>query len=427
MKTILAGLLVILALFSLQCSSDNSNSISSPRFINKIDYYGKGSWLKIDTHTHTTFTDGKHSVEEVVAEAKRHACDVIAITDHSDAGDGAATPEYFAEIKAAQSAHPEIFIFAGIEWNIPPFGGSEHMTILLPNALAEAHLEEFKERFDDYKREDTPSVRKALNWLKDVAPSAVLFQNHPSRKDSLVKKNVVQMKQWMDINDLVVGMSGAPGHQIGGKRGIGAYSYFHSTVDRWDPAVAEVGNAWDILLAGGKDVWAARAASDFHKFKAKNAADFWPGQFSETWLYAPDKSETSILKALRAGSFFAAHGHIVRKVQLEAMVSGLERPAYAGETIAVPSAMEITVSLTMDIPETDWQGAENRIDRVEIIQINEGGGASVLAAGSPLDGKFETTVVMGENGLVLRARGIREMPDEPNLKFYTNPIRIKLP
>ncbi|MEL6824593.1 MAG: hypothetical protein AAFP70_22775, partial [Calditrichota bacterium] len=208
-------------------------------------------------------------------------------------------------------------------------------------------------------------------------------------------------------------MSGAPGHQIGGKRGIGAYSYHHTTVDRWDPAVALIGNAWDILLANGQDVWAARAASDFHKFKAKNAADYWPGQFSETWLYAPDNSEAGILKALRAGSFFAAHGHIVRKVQLEVMADGLERPAQAGEIIAVPAGKEISVSLTMNIPGTDWQGVENRIDRVEIIQINEGGGANILAAGNPLGGKFATNLVMGDSGIVLRARGIREMPDEP--------------
>jgi len=426
MKIIQASLLLFFSIVLLQCGSDGPPT-DTASFIKKIDYYGKGKWLKIDTHTHTTFTDGKHSVEEVVSEAKHFGCDVVAITDHSDGNLSAATPEYFAEIKSAQAAHPGIFVFAGIEWNIPPFRGAEHMTVLLPNALAESHLGEFKERFDDYKREDQLDVNEALNWLKDVAPTAVLFHNHPSRKVALIKKNVAQMKSWMDINDLVVGMSGAPGHQIGGKRGIGAYSYHHTTVDRWDPAVALIGNAWDILLAGGHDVWAARAASDFHKFKAKNAADYWPGQFSETWLYAPNNSEAGILEALRAGSFFAAHGHIVREVQLDVRADGLERPAYAGETIAVPTGKDIFIQLTMNIPQTDWQGAENRIDRVEIIQINEGGGASILAAGTPLDGKFEATAKMGNGGMVLRARGIREMPDEPNLKFYTNPIRVRLP
>src|SRR4051794_17970772 len=80
------------------------------------------------------------------------------------------------------------------------------------------------------------------------------------------------------------------------------------SVDRWDPAVARLGDAWDTLLAGGLDVWAAHAPSDFHNADPNDLNDYWPGQFSETWLYAPERTHAGALRALRAGTFFAAHG-----------------------------------------------------------------------------------------------------------------------
>ncbi|MCA9180618.1 MAG: PHP domain-containing protein, partial [Planctomycetales bacterium] len=61
-------------------------------------------WLKADTHLHTTFSDGGHSVDEVAANAERAGCDVIAITDHADGKGGA--PEYIAAIEKLRIDHP---------------------------------------------------------------------------------------------------------------------------------------------------------------------------------------------------------------------------------------------------------------------------------------------------------------------------------
>jgi 3',5'-nucleoside bisphosphate phosphatase len=38
--------------------------------------------LKIDLHTHTTYSDGVYSPEELIKKAKKHELDVISITDH---------------------------------------------------------------------------------------------------------------------------------------------------------------------------------------------------------------------------------------------------------------------------------------------------------------------------------------------------------
>src|SRR5262245_47798402 len=70
------------------------------RFIRQIPWAGKGTWVKADTHTHTRFSDGSHTPDEVAAKAAEHGCQVIAITDHADNNLRAATPEYADAIRA---------------------------------------------------------------------------------------------------------------------------------------------------------------------------------------------------------------------------------------------------------------------------------------------------------------------------------------
>src|SRR6185436_20620227 len=99
------GLRLLLAasvvLWTVDCRSEPAS-----RFLRQLPWYSGGVWLKADTHVHTRFSDGAHSVEEVVDRAEQFGCDVIAITDHADRGLTAATPEYFAAIDAARHAHP---------------------------------------------------------------------------------------------------------------------------------------------------------------------------------------------------------------------------------------------------------------------------------------------------------------------------------
>ena len=100
--------------------------------------------LVIDTHTHTHFSDGKYSVDEVVQLAINNGCDALAITDHSNLSEAAATPDYFSAINAARGKNPGFILFGGIEWNIPPYRGREHVTVLLEPALEESILGQFK-------------------------------------------------------------------------------------------------------------------------------------------------------------------------------------------------------------------------------------------------------------------------------------------
>jgi hypothetical protein len=207
----------------------------------------------------------------------------------------------------------------------------------------------------------------------------VIYQ-HPSRNDQKSMENVLDIRAWHDVNDLVVGFAGAPGHQ----RRNGSYDGEEKPIDRWDPAVARVGDAWDALLGSGDDVWGADAPSDYHNDRPDNLHDFHPGEFSETWLYAPDRTPAGVLKAYRAGRFFGDHGRIVRQVELRVNAPGLSRPCgRPARRFLVDRGTAVTIDLSLQVPRTAWtEDGPNHIDQVQII-VAELAGASVAAEGPP--------------------------------------------
>jgi PHP domain-containing protein len=420
-------LAMIVVCVGVGASARNDQPVAE--FVREIPWYGSGVWLKVDTHTHSRFSDGGRSIEQIVSRASFYGCDGVAITDHSDANLRAATPEYFDEIDKARAAHPNIVVLAGVEWNIPPREGNSHVTVLLPPET-ERQLAVFK-RFDDLKQSsrDPKMAANALRWLAanaaagDVQPVAVY--EHPSRSGS-PQVAAADMRAWRTINDIVIGFSGAPGHQ--GTKPVGSYFGKAQTIDRWDPVAARLGDVWDTLLAEGLDVWSAYAPSDFHTDDYGGLADYWPGQFAETWVYAPERTASGMLRALRAGAFFADHGRIVRAAELRVRASGLRRPAGAGEVIAVPAGSDVTAELVFDVPEHAWRPGPNHIDRVELIAIDHDGARAVFDGPPRADGAAAAvTLTVPRDGVVLRARGFSVLETGTRLAFYTNPVRVTSP
>ena len=157
-------------------SAPRTDSRASARFVREVPWYGSGVWLKADTHTHTRFSDGARTVDEVLNRAAVYGCDIVAITDHTDLNLQAATPEYYDAIEKARGKRPNMIVFAGVEWNIPPENGQEHVTIFVTPEL-EKQLTEFKERFDDLNR-SARTGRRPLKlsdgWPRMRPPQTVL-------------------------------------------------------------------------------------------------------------------------------------------------------------------------------------------------------------------------------------------------------------
>jgi hypothetical protein len=332
----------------------------------------------------------------------------------------AATPEYFAEVDAIRARFPEMVIFTGLEWNIPPYVGREHVTLLVEPSFESRVLPEFKSRFE----EKSAAAEDALQWLaaQSGGPENVaLIYNHPSRLDSDPEENFRDYARWQAQKDLFIGFEGGPGHQK--INPPGDYRGRIPTQDRWDPVVAQIGGAWDLLLDQGHRVWGALAVSDYH-----DDQDFAPCAFARTHLRVPQKDPRGVLLALRAGSFWAGHGHVLSDLVFIAVHPALELPAAAGETVRLRTSSSAPA---FRVAFTRARAGAGLPLAVEIIGNGVSGKPETVARGEvgPDVDTFDwtpTALVAGGDGrsAYFRARVTARSPAGDTLVAYTNPIRI---
>ena len=164
--------------------------------------------------------------------------------------------------------------------------------MLFPPEMDDAAITgEFKAAFDDLKRPDHRAelAAAAFDWLRTrgarASEAPVVFLNHPSRKakdvaavrtpDRVALEDRSRSLRWCrrrtrtSEHAAAWRIRGSPDPR--GPMGPG---------DR--PSGSSLGSA-----AGARNtVSGALATSDFHSTKN----DYWPCQFSATWIYAPDRS-----------------------------------------------------------------------------------------------------------------------------------------
>lgn len=405
---------------------------SPPELQRSIPWSVGGTSLTADLHSHTTFSDGKLSVDTLVEQAFLSGCDVLAVTDHSDltANIGSAGHEYFSALERARRANPGLLLLGGIEWNIPPHGGAEHVTVLLEPGKETELLGIFRHRFDHVGRapdQPAPTAADALGWLRERLQGdsgAALFYNHPSRKTKDPQDVGRRLREWRGINHLFVGMEGAPGHQR--SAAVGSYKGELKTINGWDPATYQVGGEWDKILEQGDDAWAALASSDFHNEKL----DYLPCAYSRTHLLVPERSAKGVIEALRAGSFWADHGRLLSRLSWSVSSPSLPMAVFPAESARIDSGeIAINVALARDLG-----GQDQRLD-VELIGNCASGKAEIIASKTLEPQANEVrwqlpTVHSGEDGrsCYLRLR-VRQAGggDARRLVAVANPIRLLLP
>lgn len=377
-----------------------------------------GQSLVADLHTHTRFSDGSLALQDLATKAAGGGCEVLAITDHGTPHTKTATPEYFEAAREARGAHPRLILFAGMEWNIPPHKGREHVGVLVDPALEATLLPEFRRMFE---RKDAAAADEALRWLhgKVKSPAQVwLIYHHPTRVPGRTPASAAaDFIRWRAISPSMAGFEGAPGHQKS------TYASKPPHEHRWDVVASQIGGAWDALLDAGNQVWAATASSDYH-----GETDYPPCTFSRTYIQVPERTHTGVLQALHAGTYWAVHGDVLRYLLFTVSAPGLAVPAAPGETIAIGQGATVTARVALE----RGHGGDGPLS-VEIIGNCRAGKPGLIATLDIEPGRQETGAPVPNlrpgsdaKSCYLRVRVRKKSTDGDDLLAYTNPVRLRL-
>lgn len=465
----------------------NSNNFYS---LKKIEHkFDKNkAWLAGDHHIHGKYSakwdlsttpatpilrgDAQYATAVYAKMAKLHGLSWMVTTDHGGPNHSELNlQQAYPELISSRLATPEVLQFYGMEFDVP---SGRHASLIIPYSDQEAQqLYEIEKNFNRREVEPDKTSRisndfmlKALDAMDAQSPKPVLIINHPARQaknlDEFTTVTPAKLRSWKEAApDVVIGMEGAPGHQanalnpdgsirMGDRGGYNDYP----TVGGFDQMTATLGGFWDSMLGEGRNWWIT-STSDSHMHYTEGRTDFWPGEYSKTYVYS-EKNYDDVLSGLRSGHVFVSTGDLIQALFVTVTSSSSKAAAAIGETITVNKGESITINITFLDPESNNANAENpSVNRVDLIagQIFGTSSDKTLATNpstkvikrfsetewSP-EGSY-TNISYTLNNITkdsyIRVRGTNTNELEPkvdypgenpwsDLWFYSNPIFIKV-
>lgn len=360
------------------------------------------SWLAGDHHIHSRFSvrwdrstrpprpilgaEGRYPIPTNAAKARQHGLAWIVSTDHGGPHHSKLNLEQaYPELLAARAKVPDLIQFYGMEFDTP---GADHSSLIVPHSPHEHRvLFDIESRFSrhdafpaDPARNTEPRMLEALAYMKTIDQPPVLIANHPARSapptDLYGTVRPGELRDWNDVAPQVaVGMEGAPGHQAKTLRRDGSLDREepragyrnHPTIGGFDPMTARLGGFWDSMLGEGRRWWIT-ATSDSHHHWRDGGSDFWPGEYSKTYVYA-ERTYEDILDGLRNGRVFVTTGDLVSELFVTAALHGEDAAAASiGETLRVPAGRSVQVTIRLRDPEgPNHGGTTPSVARVDLI------------------------------------------------------------
>ena len=451
----------------------------------------EATWLAGDHHIHSNNSvgwdetsnppkpivggDAIYTIEKNAQMARKFGLSWMVATDHGGPNHSKLSMEStYPALLAARLAVPEVIQFMGLELNTP---GADHSSIIMPKSPNEArHLAAYEYRFDSREawpanplRNEEARMIDALEFAKGLNPQPVVIAHHPSRsarEESVFGLTTpAELRRWNDAApNIAVGMEGAPGHQAAELRQAddrgsypawvyarGAYGRGYPTMGGFDQMTAIVGGFWDAMLGEGRRWWIT-ANSDSHIHYTEGGIDFWPGEYSKTFVHA-EKAHDSILESLRAGRMFVVTGDLITTLDV-ALSDGVTSVGW-GETLKTKQGSKLTLEIAVTDPkEMNAAGRNPSLNRVDVIMgAVTGPQANADLSQNPTtavvervsrkdfeggDGQYliRTELTADANGY-LRLRGTNTDSLEPekdplgedpwsDLWFYSNPLFIEL-
>jgi len=405
--------------------------------------------------------------------AKRYGLAWMVSTDHGGRLHAKLYLEQaYPDVLESRRAVPDVIQFFGFELNTP---GADHASVIVPQTHDEAdRVYQLESQFDkigadpdDLGANKVGRMIKALEVMRDFPAPPVVIANHPSRsardEGEIYGKTVPEdLRAWNNVApEVAVGMAGAPGHQAAainadgsiGPRGSRGYYWGQPTYGGFDRLTAELGGFWDSMLGEGRRWWIT-ANSDSHRNWMDGGIDFWPGEYSKTYVYA-GRDHNAILAALRAGRVFVTTGDLLSELYVT-VATEAGNTAAVGGTLRLRSGEIATVTIRLRDP-----GGENShgdapaVNRVDLIA---GDSAGTQAGANPnrnpstriirrfgagdwtREGEFLTMTERLQDidrDIYLRVRGtsgkeLEPDPDPPgenpwrDLWFYSNPVFVQV-
>jgi hypothetical protein len=383
---------------------------------------GGARWLAGDHHIHSRFStgyDGKttpptpvvgadasYPIPMNAVMARRFGLSWMVSTDHGGPNHSKVNHDHaYPELLESRLAVPDLVQFFGMELNSP---GADHSSIIVPAGADEpGRLRAIETMFDsneafprDPARNVEPRMIDALKALNAQTPKPVVVAHHPSRSASALGTYGLttpsELRNWNDAApEVAIGMEGSPGHQasaqmrvrfapsvydqyLGKTRPRGAYGQY-PTMGGYDQMTARLGGFWDSMLGEGRRWWIT-ANSDSHVHWTDGGIDFWPGEYSKTYVKAA-KDHASILSGLRAGQVFVTTGDLISELDVTATVAGTRGAAMTGGNLAVAKGRDVKVTIRfLDPVGRNANGDDPKVARVDLIMGSVTGRAADRSA-----------------------------------------------
>lgn len=444
-------------------------------------------WLAGDHHIHSEFSadytdapagsteaptpvlgaDGRYPIAQNATMARQFGLHWMVSTDHGGPNHSKLNHDQaYPKLLQSRRDVPQVIQFYGMEFDTP---GADHSSMIIPTSEVErTTLREIESTFSkrdafprDGARDTEPKMLEALRYMRDVATPPVVIANHPSRSATDVGKygqdRPAELRDWNDAAPRVaIGMEGAPGHQASAINKDGSLDpagarggYGNSpTLGGFDQMTARVGGFWDAMLGEGRRWWIT-STSDSHANWRDGGSDFWPGEYSKTYVHARPTPD-DLLAGLRGGRIFVTTGDLIS--ELDVTVSAAGQTAEIGGELTFPAGANVQVSIRVRDPKGgNHHGDSIAVQRVDLIV----GDVTGPAADRNMDANPSTQVVQrftpsewrrtGEiltmtytlrnvrSGSYVRVRGTNSAELEPaadprgenpwsDLWFYANPI-----
>lgn len=447
-------------------------------------------WLAGDHHIHSRYSvgwnrttqppepiiggDAIYPIPTNAHMAKQHGLAWMVATDHGGPNHSKINLEQaYPELERSRREVSDVIQFYGLEFNTP---GADHSSVIMAHGPHESRqLHAIERRFDtresyplDPERDAHQKMIEALSFMSDLSRAPVVIANHPSRTASGLgvygRDTPAELRDWNDAAPrIAVGMAGAPGHQAlainfdGSLNSVGARGAYtrYPTMGGFDQMTARLGGFWDSMLGEGRRWWIT-ANSDSHVNWREGGVDFWPGEYSKTYVFARH-TYADILAGIRNGRVFVTTGDLVSAANVSAETSYQDGGAASiGGTLNIARGSDVLITINIRDPDAlNHHGDAPRVTRVDLIVGSITGPLTDRNADTNpttrverrfdashwiREGEYLTMITLLKNvqkDLYLRVRGTNTQQLEPevdprgddpwqDLWFYTNPIFLEV-